>query len=265
MTRWVLSLFLIVFSSVSHSSAKANECVISFAVSNDFPPFHSLNDEQQWHGIAVDLAHALVEGAGCELELLNIPWIRALDMLKKGELSMMPHITAKPSREKAMHFVGPMALEQIVFIARSNLAHDVKVPADLADFPALIGKNLGTQYNNEIERLVKGAKVRERVVETVSDANKIEMFQLHRLGGIFEERAVAEHFFHNNILDPEQYQISLTFTPTPVYFGLSTVAIDEAMLNRLRQAWNHIVAKDKVAQIYTLYGVSAPDLSNGAI
>lgn len=251
-----------VFTSITHSSVKTNECVISFAVSNDFPPFHSLYDEQQWHGITVDLAYALAENAGCELEILNIPWIRALDMLKKGKLSMMPHITAKPSGEKAMHFVGPMALEQIVFITRSNLAVKVQEPADLAHFPGLIGKNLGTEYSNEIERLVKGAKVRELIVETVSDANKIEMFQLHRLCGIFEERAVAEHFSHNNILDPKQYQISLTYTPTPVYFGLS-VAIEEAMLNRLRQAWNHIVTKDKVAQIYTLYGVSAPDLSNG--
>ena len=261
MVRLALMLLFLAAFAVPHLPAKAEECRITFAVSNDFPPFQFKDVYGKWHGIAVELAQKMVSAAGCQIEILDLPWQRALDMLKKGELQMLPLITANPYRESFMHFIGPMGMEQIVFVAQSQLAQSINKPDDLKTFPGLIGKTKGTEYAEKIEKLINDPSVRERVVDNVSDANKIEMLLIERIGGAFEERAVAQYYFHNDILDPEEHEICLTFLPNPVYFGLSEQSTSTDILVRLRDAWRTMLAEEDVSLIYDKYGITMPDLT----
>lgn len=262
MVRLAFVLLFLAAFAVLHLPAKADECRITFAVSNDFPPFQFRDVYGEWHGIAVELAENMVTAAGCRIEILDLPWQRAVDMLKKGELHMLPLITAHPQRERFMHFIGPMGLEQIVFVAQRHLAQSISKPGDLKTFPALIGKTKGTEYADKIEKLIASAEVQARIVNNVSDANKIEMLMIERIGGAFEERAVAEYYFHHEILDPELHEICLTFLPNPVYFGLSVKSMDRGVLPHLRGAWRTMLQEGKVEGIYAKYGINMPDITN---
>ena len=225
MVRLGLSLLLTALCYLAYFPAKASDCAISFAVSNDFPPFQFKDGTGQWKGVAVELARSMVNGVGCKIDILDLPWQRAVDMVKRGELDVLPLITANPKREAYMNFVGPMGLEQIVFVAQGHLATQVNTPADLKRFPGLIGKTKGTEYSEKIERLIADEQIAPLIVDNVSDANKIEMLVINRLGGVFEEQSVAEYYFFNGILDPEEYEICLTFLPNPIYFGVSSKSV----------------------------------------
>lgn len=235
---------------------------MSFVVSNEFPPYHHRDERGQWQGIVVDLAEMMIEEAGCRMELINVPWKRALEMLSKGEVTILPHITAMPEREPVMYYVGPMALEQIVFVSEKKYAQQVREPRDLLHFPALIGKNYGTEYTDTIELLTSHSALNARIVPTISDENKIEMLQLNRLGGIFEELAVAEYFFHEGVLDPERYQICLRFESNPVYFGVSRAVVDEAGISALRVAWRTMIKREQLKGAYQKYGIAMPALAS---
>ena len=222
-----------------------------------------MQDEQkQWVGIAVDLARAMVTEAGCEIEILNLPWKRAIEYVQSGELDMLPLITASEKRDTFLHFVGPMALERIVFVAHKHLAKNVTRPEDLAVFPGLIGKTQGTQYAEKIERLINHSEVHRKMVNNVSDANKLEMLVKNRLGGVFEEQTVAEYYFYYDILDPDEFEICLTFLPNPIYFGVTKQGMSSTKLASLRRAWRGILKTGDVNAIYKKYGVSKPQLAS---
>lgn len=244
------------------SFVHANECKITFTVSNNFPPFQMEDEQGQWTGIAVDLARTMVTKAGCEFDVVNLPWKRALDYVKEGNLQLLPLVTASAQREEFLHFIGPMALERIVFIAQKRFARNVSRPEDLKVFPALIGKTQGTKYSDKIERLANHPAVKRNIVNNVSDANKLEMLMKNRLGGAFEEQTVAEYYFYYDILDPDDYEICLSFLSNPIYFGVTKVDMSPVTLAALRASWRAMLIQGDVSLIFKKYGVSTPDLTN---
>ena len=262
MVRLAFLLLFLAYSLSGSSLAQANECKITFAVSNNFPPYQMEDEQGQWVGIVVDLARTMVTKAGCDFEIVNLPWKRAMDYVTNGELQMLPLVTANLEREEFFHFIGPMALERIVFVAQERFASDVSRPEDLKTFPALIGKTQGTRYSDKIEELVKHPSVKAKMVRNFSDANKLEMLLKNRLGGAFEEQTVAEYYFYYDILDPEEYEICLSFLPNPIYFGVTKVGMSPVTLAALRNAWRNMLKQGDVNVIFKKYGVSMPDLTN---
>ena len=62
-------------------------CEIRLRVS-DVPPHYYVNESGKWDGLSVNLAKALLHEAGCKITFVKLPWRRALESMKSGDIDM---------------------------------------------------------------------------------------------------------------------------------------------------------------------------------
>ena len=73
----------------------------------DLPPHYIKDGSGKWHGLAVELAEALLKEARCKPIYQILPWGRALVEMKNGENDMMMNLNMTNERKEFMYFVGP--------------------------------------------------------------------------------------------------------------------------------------------------------------
>jgi polar amino acid transport system substrate-binding protein len=77
-------------------------------MSGDQPPFNVVNKRGELIGLEVDLARALANSIGVELELVQRPFGTLLGALGSGDVDMvMSGLTMTPERNMKVAFVGP--------------------------------------------------------------------------------------------------------------------------------------------------------------
>ncbi len=77
-------------------------------MSGDQPPFNVVNKSGELIGLEVDLARALANSLGVDLELVQRPFGTLLNALDAGEVDMvMSGLTMTPERNMKVGFVGP--------------------------------------------------------------------------------------------------------------------------------------------------------------
>jgi len=123
------------------SSSPANAPVLSAIVergtlrvgmSGDQPPFNVVSKRGELIGLEVDLARALANSLGVELELVQRPFGTLLGALDAGEVDLvMSGLTMTPERNMKVGFVGPYfvsgkaILTKNETLARSDEAGDI--------------------------------------------------------------------------------------------------------------------------------------------
>lgn len=251
--RLSVCLFLVLAFVVS---AKAQACELTFAVSNQFPPHHIQEKSGAWRGVAVDLFQWMANGAGCSVEVVNVPWDRTINFLESGKVDAVSLFTQSEDRQKFTHFIGPHYQESIVVIVTEDKAHTVNAQADLIKFDGLIGKTPGTDYGHALEKLLAKTQINEKLVDIVSNDIRIKMFKAGRVDAILEESSVAEHLFKTYQLDPTKHRVKLEFDVNPVYFGFSRKSVNEKTLASLKRSWATMIERDAILNVYQQYGLS---------
>ena len=103
-----------------------------------FPPYEMTDDNGKFIGIDVEVAQAIADKLGLELEIDNMEFTAALEAAQKGKADMvMAGVTVTPDREMVMDFSNSYATGIQVVIVPEN--SDIKTPDDLE------GKKIGTQ------------------------------------------------------------------------------------------------------------------------
>ena len=89
-------------------SAVVERGSIRVGMSGDQPPFNVVNKSGELIGLEVDLARALANSIGVELEIVQRPFGKLLSSLEAGEIDMvMSGLTMTPERNLKVAFVGP--------------------------------------------------------------------------------------------------------------------------------------------------------------
>ncbi len=86
----------------SPSLVRAETLVVGLS-ENDYPPFYYV-EEGQYRGAAYDIATALADQLGYELEFKRFPWARVQKLLSVGKIDMMILYIRSPEREEAAAF-----------------------------------------------------------------------------------------------------------------------------------------------------------------
>ncbi|NCP66366.1 MAG: transporter substrate-binding domain-containing protein [Paraglaciecola sp.] len=92
---WQMVLvMLIVLSRPLHS------CELTFAVSSEFPPYHILQADHRWGGLSVELFRLLAEEANCQVKVIDVPWVRTLELLRKGKIDAVSNYSLNAQRQQ---------------------------------------------------------------------------------------------------------------------------------------------------------------------
>ena len=236
--------------SISGAPAKAEPTPLIARVA-EWPPA-SWQEKGQWQGMNVDFYQALAKESGLPLRFVDLPWSRALASLKSGECTIMAELSKTAERDKAMHFLGPYANEEMVLVVR---AEDREVP--IGNLQQLItqsrarGLQVGVErdasYGDEFDlRLAKDPGFQASF--TFARSTLAEMMNNRRLFAFIEQRHIARHKIRHQ---PEYAGLAIhpfIVSSAPLYIGVSR-SVDEKTLASLQRATSALISNGTFAAI----------------
>ena len=103
--------------SVSEKNWLAKHPVIRVGMDLDYAPFEWKNEKGEYVGMAVDYLALIEKKLGVRFEIVkNIPWDKAVEMTKQGEIDMLSSIVSTPERLKHFVFSEPYREIQTVIV-----------------------------------------------------------------------------------------------------------------------------------------------------
>lgn len=170
-----------------------------------YPPFEMTDTEGNPTGISVDLAKALAEHLGRDLEIRNIPFDGLIPALKSGKIDLiLSSMTATPERARSIAFSDPYLKTGLCLLVGAD--SEIRSIAD-ADKPSnRIAVKKGTTGHLYAAKEIRNAKVLVLDKET---AAVLEVIQGKADAFIYDQMSTFKHWQTNRdttraILEPFQ-------------------------------------------------------------
>lgn len=195
---------------------------------DEWPPYITYQ-KGHFRGLEYDLLKSTADAAECKLDMQQVPWARALLMLREGKLDLLYGAGYSAERAKFARFSVSYRKEQFVLVTKSELgdgAESVSLSAWLhsprqGGGPRPLGLFRGNSYGEKIDGILKDNATRVRVVEVNNNEQMVSMLGLGRLDGFIVEEGVARmlvqaspnpmkwHVIEEQVADPLHYMFSL--------------------------------------------------------
>jgi ABC-type amino acid transport substrate-binding protein len=147
-----LSIFIINFLFLSHVYAQSSGIFSPLTImTEEYPPFNYTNDGELT-GLAVEKLLGAAQAAGDAISKDDISvaaWPRAYSMAQAGPNVLLFSMTRTPARESLFKWVGPMAENRVVLIAKKSSNITVTDPSAITDKVGVIRDDIGGQLAAE--------------------------------------------------------------------------------------------------------------------
>ncbi len=215
---------------------------VRIGVRNDNPPMSFINDQGDWIGFDVDLATALAEELGVELELVPVDGTTRISFVQEGQVDMsVASMNHTLSREEAIDFSITYFWDNQSFLVRTGTYESID---DLAD--QVVAANAGSSVIDSWNSYV--ADLGGDQPEIVEFDDKQAAMQALRDGAV-------EGYSEDNITllalaagDPD-----LTLLPgghNPVQFGVGLPENDSEWRDRVNIALQNLWTDGTFGTIY---------------
>lgn len=194
---------------------------------DDWPPYITLQDGY-FEGLEYDLLTAIAEDAGCSLEMIQVPWARALILLGAGHLDLLYGASYSVERAAFAKYSLPYRRERFVLVTKGENGTETNSIA-LAEWITSkkgrggvrsLGLFLGDYYGRTIEEILKSGQNTMSLIEVSGNVQMIAMLKTDRIDGYIVEDAVAKiqisdapfplrsHLIEEQPADPLHYMFS---------------------------------------------------------
>lgn len=253
----LLFMLIIVIVSPLH----AESCVLKMQAQH-FPPrfikHETADDGVVWQGFNAELYKQLAQRLGCQAELLEIPFGRALQMLADGELTMMSNMSKNEERAGFALFIGPVSIERTVVVGHHSLLGTVGNLQQLSEIEGQIGLMQGVFYGQGFAHEVEhNTQLQQRLAYVGTSQQKLDLLQRGRIQLTFEDSLTLQQLYKDKVLDEQELVALFTLYQTPVYLAVSKVGISEVLQQQLQQAWQQMIDDGTVARLKRRYFSSA--------
>lgn len=163
---------------------------IRFAASATYPPFESLDANNQIVGFDIDLANALCKQMQAQCTFTNQAFDSLIPSLKfKRFDAVMAGMDITPEREKQVLFTKPYYDNSALFIAQKG---------KIADVAALKGKKVGVQNGTTHQKYLTDKHPEITTVPYDSYQNAILDLKNGRVDAVFGDTAVVNEWLKQN-------------------------------------------------------------------
>jgi len=233
-------------------SSYANSCTITVRLEQFTSQAVKLNNNQ-WQGLDIELIAALLDEVNCTFEIIELPWARAIAMLKTGELDMMLNMSKTAEREAQFQFIGPVNEELIVLATLRDKPVVMNSFKDILKLEKPIALQRGAYYGQEIADLLAQEKYKDKFIQVIGNKTKIELLKMGRISGFFEAKqnilfsVKSDEDFKNVWYHP--FVIHHNY----VYYAFSKTSVSGELLEKLRLAHKRLIAKKTLSKIHQIY------------
>ena len=148
----VAALFLIALAALP-GHLRAQDKVIRWATNPNYPPYDWAVDDQHYAGAASELL-ALIIPDGYVLRDVMVPWVRAQEMARRGEIDLLVNLRVTPERSAWLQFSkNPTFYNPIVVFMRQDRVIPFKSWDELK--PLRGGETIGDAFGNGFDEYLK--------------------------------------------------------------------------------------------------------------
>lgn len=139
-----LNLILILVIAVLFTGcSKETEDKLVVGMELQYPPFETTDEEGNPAGISVDLAYALGEHLGKDVEIQNTAWSGLIPAIQSGKIDIIiSSMSVRPDRAESVLFSDPYAHSTLAILANNNSG--IKSVDDLNQEGMKIAVKVGT-------------------------------------------------------------------------------------------------------------------------
>lgn len=221
-----------------------------------FPPLAHKDQDDQWQGMDIDTTKVLLDQAGCRYTFIDMPWARAMRMMKVGQVDMMLNVSKTPERERDFYFVGPQRHEEIRFVTKKGRFPKISHWHQLETLKATLLRQQGTFKGKRLEHVLNNSPIlKERLIILPYDDVKIELIAKDRADGFFAEIM----YLANQLATNPAFSIveihPLVIYKAPVYFAFSREGMSIENMKKINAAHEHLVKTGALKAIVKRYSV----------
>lgn len=232
----------------------AEQETISFWVSQS-PPRYFKDDTGRWTGIDVELGRLLVETAGFKPIFMELPWKRAIKMMKSGELQFITNFSFKQERTEFAYYIGPeryTGRNLIVLQKHSKMV--VNKLEDLIQICKTHKKGFGYQdsvsYSKAFYKLLETHEQFQDCFDSVPKPKyNLDKTVNGRILGFFGHPDSISYLMKTNPKYRNLYVHPFVLIREPAFFGVSKSGVNKNMLKRLYDAYEKLMQQGKIQNI----------------
>lgn len=151
MKRFLLAIITVLSLSIMLTACggeKVSEDKFIVGLDDSFPPMGFRDESGEIVGFDIDLAKAVAEEMGMEVEFKAVDWDGVILSLKKGDIDVIWNgLTVTPEREEEINFTSPyLANKQVLIVAKGS---DIEHKDDLAG--GVLGIQMGSSSEKALE------------------------------------------------------------------------------------------------------------------
>ncbi len=211
---------------ITSGLALGQDCRLRVGWEEWYPLIHERDG--QLAGSEFVLLSTLAKQAHCQLEFIELPWIRALKSLQNGDIDLLYGASKTPEREAFAQFSRPYRVEQMLLLThREGTAQPG--PISLTDWlatpngngkPRVLGVILGFYYGDQLDPTVHAPEAQAQRLQVRWDQQLLKLLKAKRIDGYLIEASIAPQLTRQNPQALQQHQVSEQ-NPEPMHLMFS--------------------------------------------
>ena len=170
----------------------------------------------------------LAKQAHCQLEFIELPWIRALKSLQNGDIDLLYGASKTPERETFAQFSQPYRVEQMLLLTHRegqpqpgpvSLTRWLATP-NASGQPRMLGVILGFYYGDSLDPIVHAPEAQAQRLRVRWDQQLLKLLKAKRIDGYLIEASIAPRLTQQNAQALQQHQVSEQ-KPEPMHLMFS--------------------------------------------
>lgn len=193
-SRAVCAIFFLTLSvlltGIAHAAAPVCEKTVRW---NNDPPY-SLRDAQgKVTGFYIDLIQNVLAKMDCSMNLVEMPWARALSELEAGRLDILPGALKTAERQRFALFSDPVNTSpNVLFMKKTAVAKfNLKSLDDITRLDFRLGVQMNVAYGSEFDDLMKSPAFLKQLTIVYKRHSGWKMVDIDRIDGLIADEVTG--------------------------------------------------------------------------
>lgn len=220
-------------------------------------PYHYRTPTGETAGLDVELISAAAEAAGCELSFHQADFIDLLQMLREGEVDILPGATPTEERETFARFSIPYRQESFRLWVRA--AEQERYAGwgltDLLEDGRRVGLTEGFIYGEEAEALLARPEYENQIVSSrIGDLNLLRLID-HDIDAVIEDSFVATSIQRRLGMEDDVMALQDPLSRGSVHLMFSRESVEAETVERFNEGLQTVIEDGTRDRILARYSV----------
>lgn len=220
-------------------------------------PYHYRTPTGETAGLDVELISAAAEAADCELHFRQADFIDLLQMLREGEVDILPGATPSEEREAFARFSIPYREESFRLWVRAAEQERYKGwdLAEVLEDGRRVGLTEGFIYGEEAEALLARSEYENQIVSSrIGDLNLLRLID-HDIDAVIEDSFVATSIQRRLGLEDEVVATEEPLSRGSVHLMFSRESVEAETVERFNEGLQTVIEDGTRDRILARYSV----------